>query len=94
MQGLATLAVSSISGASGEEIQVLDGSGTVLGRFTPKSGFDSVLVSSDSLPEGTGVTITVGGESVYAGQMQDNAASYGDGFGQGGWGRQNRRRGW
>ncbi|MBR1685559.1 MAG: carbohydrate-binding domain-containing protein [Clostridia bacterium] len=94
MQGLATLAVSSISGASGEEIQVLDGSGTVLGRFTPKSGFDSVLVSSDSLPEGTGVTVTVGGESVYAGQMQDNAASYGDGFGQGGWGRQNRRRGW
>ena len=83
----------SASGNAGETVTVLDEAGTVLGSFIPEQGFDTLMISSARLPEGSTCTVMSGARALFSGSMTGSmAGAYGDdGFGKG---RTRNRRGW
>ncbi len=83
----------SASGNGGETVTVLDEAGTVLGSFIPEQGFDTLMISSARLPEGSTCTVMSGARTLFSGSMTGSmAGAYGDdGFGKG---RNKNRRGW
>ena len=83
----------SASGNGGETVTVLDEAGTVLGSFIPEQGFDTLMISSARLPEGSTCTVMSGTRALFSGSMTGSmAGAYGDdGFGKG---RTRNRRGW
>jgi hypothetical protein len=66
---------------AGESVQVLDESGTVIAEFTSVKTFQSVVLSSADVAEGSTYTVTVGGQS--AGTATAGVAAAG-GMGAGG----------
>ena len=83
----------SASGNGGETVTVLDEAGTVLGSFIPEQGFDTLMISSARLPEGSTCTVMSGTRALFSGSVTGSmAGAYGDdGFGKG---RTRNRRGW
>lgn len=87
LSGQSMMAVSA-SGSAGETIALLDGSGVTLASFTPAYGFDTVVVSSEALAEGSACSVTAGGRTAFTGDMTGSmtAANGNGGFGRGGFG--------
>ncbi len=85
-----TVMVLSVSGGAGETVALKDQNGTVLGEFTPEYAFDTLMVSSDRLPEGSAVEITDGARTLYSGVMTGNMAGVN---GNGGFDNGRNRRG-
>lgn len=83
----------SASGSAGETVQVLDQNGAVLGAFTPESAFDTLMISSAQLQEGSACSVLSGSKTLYSGVMSNSmTASNGyDGFGSD---QGRNRRGW
>lgn len=89
----------SVSGSAGETVTLTDGSGTVLGSFTPGNAFDTLMVSSAQLQEGSAFAVTGGSGTLYSGSMTNSLTAagggYGGDFGGGfGGGRNKKRGGW
>lgn len=84
----------SCAGSAGETVSLTDQSGTLLGAFTPESAFDTLMVSSATLPAGTLCSVNIGTQTLFSGEMTDNmtAAAYG-GNGFHGGGRDRNRKG-
>ena len=82
----------SADGSAGETVSLMDGSGRVLGSFTPHSGFDTLMVSSGELQEGDACTVTGGERTLYSGSMASTLGSTGSGSFGGG--RNRNRKGW
>lgn len=82
----------SASGSAGETVTLMDQNGAVLGTFTPESAFDTLMVSSANLQEGSPCTVLCGTRTLYSGTMTNSMAGANGytGFGNG---RKNRR-GW
>lgn len=79
-----TIMAFSASGNAGETVTLTDQNGSVLGTFTPGNGFDTLMVSSDRLQEGTSCTVLSAGRTLYSGEMTaSTAAGYGNGFERG-----------
>ena len=92
MTGQAAMAFQA-SGGAGETVSLLDQSGAVLGEFTLENAFDTLMVSSPQLPEGSGFTVLCNGRTLYSGVMStsQNGMNGNNGFGNGG---NRNRRGW
>ena len=97
LSGQSMMAVSA-TGTVGSEISLLDAGGNTLASFSLQNAFDTLLVTSDQLPEGAAFSIVCGDQTLYSGTMANNLNSAGfgnggfenDGFGHG----RNNRRGW
>ncbi len=70
------------SGASGDVVQLLDSSGTVVYEFTATKSFSSVVFSSAVLADGANYSVTVGGSSAVT--VTEGTATAGMAGGQGG----------
>ncbi len=83
------------SGNAGETITLMDQNGTVLGTFTPGAAFDTLMISSDRLTEGSPVTVLGSSRTLYSGTMTGTMSGTSGGFDFGNGRNKNRnRRGW
>ena len=57
--------------AAGTEIRLLDGDENLLAFFTPAYAYDTVLISSSLLPDGSPCSVLCGGETLYSGEMSN-----------------------
>ena len=78
----------SASGSAGETVRLLDENANVLGEFTPDKAFDTLMVSSSQLKEGSAFTVKSGEKTLYSGTLTAsmNGATVNNGFGRNGFG--------
>ena len=95
MMGLSGQSIMSLSTTgtvqAGGEISLLDENGNVLATFAPENEFNTVMVSSGSLPEGAGCQVLCDGTEIYSGEMSNNLTASGNDGADRGFGRQNRK---
>ncbi len=90
-----TIMAFNASGRAGETLTLKGADGIQVGTFIPEEAFDTLMVSSDKIQEGSAFMITSGDQTLYSGIMSNSMTTAGGSESTGaGNGRMKNRKGW